>query len=276
MPLFSPATADTYLEPAYLFIDAGHLRQYYSSAVTDWFGGPGEIDYSGLKRKVGAFKLFYYDCRDEIQRPNESEDDLKGRIEEQERGFDKIRSIVGAHVRLGVLAGKRQRRRRQKGVDILLAVDMMNHAIRQNMRRTVLLSGDADFKPLVESLIQIGTFVEVIGDAAHTSQSLTRAADQSSLWAFEEYFGISAAALQEKYPLPAKRTITCSDGYYEGSLVGAGKIGDHAVRVSHHNSQFHAFIPKDDGKHADVLSHPIYERLKLFISIQFPDVVLKE
>jgi uncharacterized LabA/DUF88 family protein len=39
---------------------------------------------------------------------------------------------------------------------------MMNHAIRQNMRRAVLVTGDADFKPLVESMVQIGMFVEIV------------------------------------------------------------------------------------------------------------------
>ena len=156
-------------EPAYLFVDAGHIRECYNLAILEWFGRDSEPDYAKLKARVGAFKLFYYDCADQIQRANESDKAFRSRVEQQHQQFDEIRSIVGAHVRLGSLAGSSQKKRRQKGVDILLAVDMMNHAIRQNMRRAVLVSGDADFKPLVESMVQIGMFVEIVGDARRTS-----------------------------------------------------------------------------------------------------------
>jgi uncharacterized LabA/DUF88 family protein len=135
-------------EPAYLFIDAGHLRECYGLAMRQWFDRESEVDYEKLKARVRAFKLFSYDCLDDIQRSGETAKEFKVRVEQQQEQFDRIRSIVGAHVRLGSLAGSSEKRRRQKGVDILLAVDMMNHAIRQNMRRAVLLTGDADFKPL--------------------------------------------------------------------------------------------------------------------------------
>ena len=72
--------------------------------------------------------------------------------QKQEMELNRIRKVYGTHVRLGSLTGI-EKKRRQKEVDILLAVDMMNHAVRQNMTRAVLLSGERDFKPLIESLV---------------------------------------------------------------------------------------------------------------------------
>lgn len=62
-------------EPGYLFIDGGHLRQYYSESVRKWFGEDGEIDFWALKTKYEAFKVFYYDCLDDLTRGGESDDD---------------------------------------------------------------------------------------------------------------------------------------------------------------------------------------------------------
>jgi uncharacterized LabA/DUF88 family protein len=257
-------------EPAYLFIDAGHLRECFNLAMRQWFDRESEVDCEKLKTRVRAFKLFYYDCLDDIQRSGEAAKAFKDRVEQQQEQFDRIRSILGAHVRLGSLAGSSQKRRRQKGVDIQLAVDMMNHAIRQNMKRAVLLTGDADFKPLVESMIQIGMFVEVIGDSKRTSRELVRAADASELLAFDEYFNLAPNELREEFPVPKKRTIVYQKGYYEGPLIATGKIGGSQVLISR-TDQYNAYIPTAE-KQAYVLSHSDWQRLKLYIQIQFPDV----
>jgi hypothetical protein len=57
-----------FLEPTYLFIDGGHLRQYYGEGVRDWFVNDWEIDFAILKNQWQAFKLFYYDCLDNVRR----------------------------------------------------------------------------------------------------------------------------------------------------------------------------------------------------------------
>jgi uncharacterized LabA/DUF88 family protein len=261
-------------EPAYLFVDAGHIRECYGSAMRDWFMCESEIDYEKLKKRVGAFKLFYYDCLDHIRSAGESDSAFSTRKEQQEAQFDQIRSIVGAHVRLGSLAGSSQKRRRQKGVDILLAVDMMNHAIRQNMRRAVLVTGDADFKPLVESMIQIGMFVEVVGDLKSTSKELVRAADASELLAFDEYFTLAPGGLQNDFPLPDKRRIVYRKNEFSGSVTATGKIGNEEVIISW-TDLFNAYIPINSGE-AYLLRHRDFELLTRFIKIQFPDVVLKK
>lgn len=259
------------LEPTYLFIDGGHLRKYYAEGVREWFGNSGEINFTALKAQMQAFKVFYYDCLDDLRRSGESEEEHNERVSRQEAQFDMIRSVVGAHVRLGSLAGNKEKKRRQKEVDILLTVDMMNHAIRQNMRRAVLLTGDRDFKPVVESLVQMGMFVEIVGDVRHTSQELIGAADASKLLGLQDYFSISSSALINQYPLPAGGEFVYQDGYFAGQLVAKGKLDERTVTISFANA-YNAYVPIPSTRNAYVFTGESPDRLKLYIKLKFGDV----
>jgi hypothetical protein len=117
-------------------------------------------------------------------------------------------------------------------------------------------------------------FVEIIGHSKRTSRELVREADASELLAFDDYFTLAPTELQNEFSVPDKRTIVYQKGYFEGSLVAAGKIGTSEVLISY-SDQFNAYIPRTD-KQAYVLSHNNFDRLKLFIQIQFPEVVIKQ
>ena len=69
------------------------------------------------------------------------------------------------------------RRRQQKEVDVQLAVDMLSHAFQKNMTKAILVAGDRDFKPLVQSLVQFGTYVNLVSDPLSRAKELARAAD---------------------------------------------------------------------------------------------------
>ena len=140
------------IEVTYLFIDGAYLREVYDGMMKDFFGEPGELNFDYIKSNTGARKVFYYDCLDDIPRKTESPEDFAARKEAQESFFDEMRSREGYHVRLGTLSG-RENRRRQKQVDVLLAVDMLNHAVLKNMSQAFLIAGDLDFKPVVDSLV---------------------------------------------------------------------------------------------------------------------------
>ena len=80
-----------------------------------------------------------------------------------------MREIDALHVRTGKLAS---RRKRQKQVDVLLAVDMLTHSHLRNTKNAVLLSGDSDFVPLVQAVIQQGTFVSLLYVGKHAAEYL--------------------------------------------------------------------------------------------------------
>src|SRR5260221_8920026 len=141
----------------YLFIDGEYLRQIHRDAMQAFFGVDGELDLSKPKDQAGAIRAFFYDSLDDAPRQGESEEACRARVAPLEEFFTEARALSGVHVRLGTVTGKR---RRQKEVDILLAVDMFTDGFNGSMRTAVLLSGDLDFRPIIEALVRHGVFVE--------------------------------------------------------------------------------------------------------------------
>jgi uncharacterized LabA/DUF88 family protein len=163
------------LGDTYLFIDGGYLKTLYRDLFTPLFGDNYVVDYKSVKQTFGARRAFLYDCLDDVQRAGENDADFKARVKQQEDHFDVIDKVEGVHVRYGHLSpGKK---RQQKEVDVLLAVDMLTHAFNKNMDEAVLLSGDRDFRPVVESIVRLGTLVKVAYDPRIGSRPLARAAD---------------------------------------------------------------------------------------------------
>jgi uncharacterized LabA/DUF88 family protein len=163
------------LGDTYLFIDGGYLSDVYRRLFVPLFGDAYLVDYRAIMQTFGARRAYLYDCLDDVRKTGESDADLKARVEQQEAHFDAIDKMEGVHVRYGYLApGKK---RNQKEVDVLLVVDMLTHAFNKNMDEAVLVSGDRDFRPVVESIVRRGTLVKVAYDPRNGSRPLARAAD---------------------------------------------------------------------------------------------------
>jgi uncharacterized LabA/DUF88 family protein len=198
----SPSYRDPQQNPlVYLFIDAGHFMRYYDEATSRYCGAPGELDLTVFKQRTRSYKLFYYDCLDDRRLANEAAEARDTRMRSQEEYFKSIRLIEGSHVRLGRLVGGAKPR--QKGVDIRIAVDTMTHAIRGNMDRAVLVAGDGDFKPLVESLVELGVFVEVWADPKHVSADLVESADAFHPLRLTTYLELTSERVRRQYPVPS-------------------------------------------------------------------------
>ena len=268
---------------AYLFIDGGHLREYYKSAMSEWFGNDGEIDFNVMflnsvktrRNLVSINKLFYYDCLDNVPRNGENEDKLKARIAEQELYFENIKSIVGSHVRLGRLTGKSEKKKRQKEVDIRLTVDMLNHAFRRNFDHAILLSGDGDFKPVVEALVDMGVFVTVMGDLKHTSKDLKQAADAYFPLDFKDYYKFSVKSLQDSYPLPKEEQRPKAKKGGAPSIIETGTYHGKECLLHPNGTGRSIWLPELDGSQdiGTLYSHNDKERLKLFCKIRFGDAI---
>jgi len=208
----------TDLQPSkvtYLFIDGSYLRESYIDSTSKWFGNEvindnPNIDFDAIKLFFDARKVFYYDYIDRIQLKYEEKIDFEDRVSQQKDYFNQIRSLEEYHVKLGNLTKKGQ-----KEASILLTVDMMNHAIRNNMTKAVLLSGDKDFKPLIESLVNMGMLVYVSSEARSTSSELKFVADSYIPLSFFDYYKWSPPELKNKYPMPKIET-------YKTPLLGRG------------------------------------------------------
>lgn len=66
---------------------------------------------------------------------------------------------------------------RQKGVDVLLSLDMLRFALKNNYDRAILVSGDGDFADIVKMVKDEGRTVEVAMFASSKARSLVQAAD---------------------------------------------------------------------------------------------------
>ncbi|WP_292664665.1 NYN domain-containing protein [Mesorhizobium sp.] len=168
-------------EREYLFIDGGCLRASARKICQDLFG-----DASAYQPHVPAVagggydKIFYYDAvsgkaHDETQAAYET------RVQPDYDRFAKIQALDRVHVALGQIVGADKR---QKGVDVQLAVDMMTHAFRGNITKATLFAADSDFIPLIKSLVSEGLHV-TLWHPPQANTELKGAADSTLLFSFK-------------------------------------------------------------------------------------------
>jgi uncharacterized LabA/DUF88 family protein len=123
--------------------------------------------------------VFYYDCVDYQLRDGETVAQRDLRIEPRVTFLAQIDAMPGVRVREGTVKGKGGKdKRRQKQVDTMLSVDMLTHALHKNIGKVVLVAGDLDFLPAVESLVRAGVYVRLMGERTHTAPELIDETDE--------------------------------------------------------------------------------------------------
>ncbi|WP_267428057.1 NYN domain-containing protein [Methylobacterium sp. GC_Met_2] len=168
------------VEREYLFIDGGCLRAAVSKISKDIFGN--DEAYKPLLKSFATpdfHKIYYYDAIPG-RNHNEAQAAYEARIQPEFERIEKIQMLDRVHVALGQIVGAN---RRQKGVDVRLAVDMMTQAFRGNITRATLFAGDADFVPLIEALVAEGLHV-TLWHPPQANGQLKRAADSTRLFSF--------------------------------------------------------------------------------------------
>jgi len=151
----------------YLFVDGGHLRKYYEEFANKWFGNDGELDFTKIKADFNADKCFYFDCVDDASK------------------FRELRKSDW-RVELGFL--RNGKKREQKEVDTLIAVSMVRFAYIGKMSNAILLSGDTDFRPVVEELVRMDVDVKIVGNKNNVSQELMGEATSVQLLDIDDYY----------------------------------------------------------------------------------------
>jgi uncharacterized LabA/DUF88 family protein len=186
----------------YVFIDGNYLRKVADNFMQEMFGVASELNFDAIRPGTNVRRVFYYDCLNDLRNNGESDAEFEARVAKQESVFNTIQSLRGFHVRLGSVTGSR-RKLRQKKVDISLAVDAMEHAFRGNMSHVCLVSGDLDFAPLVDCLVRIGTYVEIMYERRSAATDLYRAADGSQEITFGSVYHWSTTDFRRRYPIPS-------------------------------------------------------------------------
>jgi len=135
--------------PSMIFIDGGYLREEVKKVF-----GHDNINFAFLPLLLNSsiwrghihpelIRVYYYDAIVDHK-------DLK--YDEQNSYFERIQENNDYEVKLGRLIKTKDGRYRQKGVDVLLAVDMITKAFLNHYEIAVLLGGDDDYVDLVKSI----------------------------------------------------------------------------------------------------------------------------
>ena len=167
--------------PAYrrvmIFIDGGYLREGFKRIYEH-----ERINWPGLyillktlaheeRRHPEVIRAYYYDA---IVDPIENPDKFR----KQKEYFSDIEEHGIYDVKLARLK-KTEKRVRQKGADVKLAVDMVTKAFQNHYDIAVLLTGDDDFLDLVETVKDL-TDKRVYGAfyPSHISEDLRKSFDK--------------------------------------------------------------------------------------------------
>lgn len=162
------------------FIDGGYLR----SEIEKRFGEDG-INFQRLKQRMIEYfnancggkydgdlvRVYYYDAIADPKHPQ---------YQQQSDYFSRIKAINGYQVRLGKLVptGKDGTGSlKQKGVDVLLATDMITKAYHEQYEFAILLAGDNDFLEVVNAVKDSGKRVFGMYFREHIADDLYDAFD---------------------------------------------------------------------------------------------------
>lgn len=190
-------------EQTYVFIDVAYLERVHREAMRAFFGEDGELDIFPIGRQAEASRVYFYDSIDYAQSANESEPDWKARVERVEKSLERIRLLPGFFVRTGTVPGRdRGKRREQKEIDVMLAVDMAKHALKGNIKKAVVIAGDLDLRPAVEALVEEGVIVEIWYHSSSFAQGLPGAADRGVELQFRQLYSWNTEAFPRKHRIP--------------------------------------------------------------------------
>lgn len=251
----------------YLFIDAAYAREVYRKAMEAVFGVPGDFSPQKIVAQVTPFRTYIYDCFDDERGTAETDAQFKARVESQESYRSRTSSLSGVHLREGTLTGKltARRQRRQKEVDILLAVDMLTHGFNRNMTHAVLLSGDLDFRPVVEALVRGGVFVEIWYEKTTASKELYWAADLGQTLDWNTIYNWSDDSFRSTHVPPRMNAVS---GVIDAILVRSGMFeGRKAEMWRPANEPFTLRVERSDGMLW--LQHDDQQVLERYFSVMY-------
>lgn len=181
------------MSTAAVFIDGGYLDKILER---DHNGTP--LDYDKLATAMAngleRYRVYYYNCPRWM--PNNPSVEDRQRQARQDQFFARIRSLPRFEVRLGKLKYRGRDETgapifQQKAVDILLAIDVVRIAMNRTASTIVLLAGDGDYAPLIQTAKDAG----VITRLYHGANAVTYAPE---LWSVCDERAVIDAALVQR------------------------------------------------------------------------------
>jgi uncharacterized LabA/DUF88 family protein len=263
-PYFGPR------EVHYLFVDGGALRGRIKN-LSDRFFGCVNLDIN-FEAMVGSFtKVFYYDALP-VRNQGESEIDFDIRTKPSRAVLDAAASVDRVHVYEGDARRRRRQGLIQKKVDVMLTVDMLTHAFRKNMHQATLLTGDNDFKPLIDALVQDGMFVTLWYPQQETSRELMQAADARRPLNMSILHSLLTPESQNLFQIPCPKNQNPS--IEPGQILTTWVHDSKALGLYRDGSEF-VVTQEHDALNRLHIRHANYELLRFFchetLDIELPE-----
>ena len=157
-----------------VFIDGGYVRSFLDEYLGhhyvhyEKFGKFITNQVCSQERLSGnLIRTYYYDAIPDERDAEQVEDEFKSEIlekirkkkEEVDEYLDRVDLYDGVEVRKGHLIISKKEKPRQKGVDTLVAIDMITKAYEGQFDLAILVGGDSDFIPLVNAVKSTGAKV---------------------------------------------------------------------------------------------------------------------
>jgi len=143
-------------ERAAVFIDGGYLDKVLYNL------GRLRPDYLRFSDKVcrgtERFRTYYYHCMPHQSNP--PTEDERGRYASMDRFVHSLRRLTRFEVALGRLQ-RIDGDYRQKGIDTLLSIDLVELAATGQIAKAILVTGDSDFVPAIKRAKAKGVIVDL-------------------------------------------------------------------------------------------------------------------
>lgn len=156
------------MDKAAVFIDGGYIAMLTKEVYPEK-GKPRKLNFEILCKTLAEargcelLRGYYYHCPP-YQSPYPTEDEKRRKM-----GYDKftysLKQLKRFQVREGRLSKVYDDSKKpifiQKGVDVLLAIDMIKLILKGAIQRVILIACDSDFVPVVRAIKEEGAIVEL-------------------------------------------------------------------------------------------------------------------
>lgn len=154
-----------------IFIDGSNL---YHALKEDF--GDAKINFERFAAKLvearTLIRIYYYSA------PLDRMRDQQG-AKDQQKFFDQLQRVPYLTLKLGRLEPRPKGVWVEKGVDIVIATDMLRFAFSNVYDTAVLVSGDSDFVPAVQAVQDFGKHVEMACSSSGRSTLLRNTCDRA-------------------------------------------------------------------------------------------------
>jgi uncharacterized LabA/DUF88 family protein len=167
---------------AAIFIDGAYILSHLKQTnLAPNYHDMADYLLKPLRKSVplDLLRCYFYYCPPWMSpEPTDAE---KKRMSEHEAFMEEIMSLERWSVRLGKLQRRWDGHREtfeQKRVDVLLSVDMVRHTAAGHIQHAIVVAGDSDFIPAIESAKESGATVSLwCGDDNTVHKDLVEVAD---------------------------------------------------------------------------------------------------